>query len=250
VFAYLYVNMDPTEFLFITGVTFIGYGIITGIAELFGAVLVGFLFAVLPQITATPINGVNQTIFILQGVLLVLTIYSYPSGLAGFMKRVFRPDDETAQILTAREFSPAPTAADPPLAGNGGDHAGRVSAPTAAGARATSPSPSAAAATATLEPRTVTRAAPDQQNPREEALWSRAVSPSDQKTPARPTRPDLGSAPAAEPAPAPRPGAPPTARNRPLRARPPREAGEPGSRPLRPPGRPRPSLPPEEDESP
>src|SRR5205807_9412931 len=97
--------------------------------ELFGAVLVGFLFAVLPQLTATPINGVNQTIPILTGVLLVLTVYQYPSGLAGFMKRLFRPDDETTQILTAGEFTPAPTAGAPALSGNGGDPPVGVLAP-------------------------------------------------------------------------------------------------------------------------
>src|SRR5205807_10640843 len=118
------------------------YGIITGIAELFGAVLVGALFAVLPQVLATPVNGVNQTVQILNGVLLVLTVYQYPSGLAGFVKRLFRPDDETAQILTAGEFTPAPTATAPALRRNRGDQPRRVLVPATTGAHATGPSAS------------------------------------------------------------------------------------------------------------
>ena len=197
VFAYVYINMDPTEFMFITGVLFIGYGIITGIAELLGAVLVGALFAVLPQVLATPINGVNQTVVILNGVLLVLTVYSYPSGLSGFLKRLFRPDDETAQILTAGEFSPGPAATGEALSGNGDDIAGGVPKPVTADALATGASQPAATTTATL--------------------------------PAR--------------------QAPPTARKRPLRARPASEASDLGSRPLRARRRAPSSPPPEEDES-
>src|SRR5439155_25132910 len=71
IFAYLYINVDPTSFLFLTSVTFIGYAVITGIAELFGAVLVAFFFAILPQLTATPVSGVNQTIPLITGALLI-----------------------------------------------------------------------------------------------------------------------------------------------------------------------------------
>jgi branched-subunit amino acid ABC-type transport system permease component len=108
-FAYLFVTADPTSFLFVTGVAVVGYAVITGIAELFGAVLAAFFFAVLPQLLATPVSGVNQTFPILTGVLLILTIYSYPTGSGGFLKRLVRPDDETRLILTADRFAPAPT---------------------------------------------------------------------------------------------------------------------------------------------
>ncbi|HEY3703399.1 MAG TPA: branched-chain amino acid ABC transporter permease, partial [Acidimicrobiales bacterium] len=234
VFAYLYINMDPTAFLFITGVTFVGYGIITGIAELFGAVLVGVLFAVLPQVLATPVNGVNQTVQILNGVLLVLTVYSYPSGLAGFLKRLFRPDDETAQILTAGEFSPAPNAAAPALSGNGGDRSGPVPTAATAGALATSAPAStpAAAATATLPAPPVTPRSPHE----EQALWSRPARAGDPTSSAEP------------------PGAPPRQRaqaasQRPLRPRPLREPADRASRPLRARRPPPPTpLPPDGDE--
>lgn len=246
VFAYLYVNMDPTEFLFITGVTFIGYGILTGIAELFGAVLVGFLFAVLPQITATPINGVNQTVLILQGVLLVLTVYSYPSGLAGFMKRLFRPDDETAQILTADEFSPAPTAAAAPTSGNGGDQSGRVPVAATAGPAATRPLASSAtrAATATLPARASTTGSSREEETHEaatheEALWSKAAHARRPTSSAEATGPQ------------PRQVMPATARERPLRPRPPTEPADRAPRPLRASRRPPPPtrLPTDEDEA-
>ncbi|MDQ1403173.1 MAG: branched-chain amino acid transport system permease protein, partial [Actinomycetota bacterium] len=104
VYGYLFINMSPINFLFIFGVTFIGYGVLTGIGELFGAVLVGFFFAVLPQLTAQPVNGSNQTIPIVTGLLLIWTVFSYPQGTAGFLKRLVRPDDETRLILTAGEF--------------------------------------------------------------------------------------------------------------------------------------------------
>jgi sulfate-transporting ATPase len=105
VYGYLFINMSPINFLFIFGVTFIGYGVLTGIGELIGAVLVGFLFAVLPQLTAQPVNGSNQTTPIVTGLLLIWTVFSYPQGMGGFLKRLVRPDDETRLILTAGEFS-------------------------------------------------------------------------------------------------------------------------------------------------
>jgi sulfate-transporting ATPase len=250
VFAYLYVNMDPTAFLFITGVTFVGYGIITGITELFGAVLVGFLFAVLPQITATPINGVNQTVQILNGVLLVLTVYQYPSGLAGFMKRLFRPDDETAQILHAGEFSLAPPASAPVLRGNGDEDSGRVPVSVGGAPMTAAPaSTSHATATATLPARAVVTREPDRKDANEDALWSRAAQAAGPTGSARSTGSDLRQQPAPDPAPPQR--APQTARQQPLRARPAKEPDGRGSRPLRASGRPRPrtALPPEEDES-
>jgi ABC-type branched-subunit amino acid transport system permease subunit len=232
VFAYLYVNMDPTEFLFITGVTFVGYGILTGIAELFGAVLVGFLFAVLPQITATPINGVNQTVLILQGVLLVLTVYSYPSGLAGFMKRLVRPDDETKQILTAAEFSPAVAGTAGASDGNGGGKPrptqgpapGGTGARISVGASRASTRPSTA--TATLPPQTDLRAPEEAE---EEALWSRRAqttrSSTSDRAPKHPVehRSELDSS--------------ADARERPLRARRASGPADAGSRPLRAPRR-------------
>jgi ABC-type branched-subunit amino acid transport system permease subunit len=107
-YGYLFINMSPINFLFLFNVTFIGYGVLTGIGELFGAVLVGFFFAVLPQLTAQPVNGSNQTIPIVTGLLLIWTVFSYPQGTGGFLKRLVRPDDETALILSAETFTPAP----------------------------------------------------------------------------------------------------------------------------------------------
>jgi hypothetical protein len=213
-------TLAPTSFLFIYGVTFIGYGILTGIAELFGAVLVGFLFAVLPQITATPINGVNQTIPILTGVTLIFTVYSYPSGMAGFMKRLFRPDDETAQILTAGEFSPARTAARPALRGNGHDRSGtEAAAPTAvpSATRAVAAAP-AAAATATLSERPASR----YDEEREEAAWSRAAHAQGETGPTG----SAGDEPGQD-------GPPLPARQRALRARTDRPLRAPGRQPRR-----------------
>jgi branched-subunit amino acid ABC-type transport system permease component len=222
IYAYLYVNMDPTAFLFSFGIAFVGYGILTGIAELLGAVLVGLLFAVLPQVLAVPVNGVNQTLPILTGVLLVLTVYSYPSGMAGFLKRLVRPDDETEQILTATEFSPAVGGAPTALSGNGGGDAGpaavpRERAPSAPDRR----SPRTAAATATLPARTDLLVRENEAD--EESLWSEAAQQTKLTGPDRVRRrapaPDDDDSKAG-------------VRKRPLRARPPSTSADAGSRPL------------------
>ena len=107
VYGYLYVNMDASGFFFVFSITFIGYGVLMGLSESLGAVLVGFFGAVLPQLIAQPVNGENQSFPIITGVLLILTVYSYPTGMAGFLKRLVRPDDETPLILAAGEFQTA-----------------------------------------------------------------------------------------------------------------------------------------------
>jgi sulfate-transporting ATPase len=235
VFAYLYVNMDPTSFLFIYGVAFIGYGILTGIAELFGAVLVGFLFAVLPQLLATPVNGVNQTIPILTGVLLIVTIYSYPSGQAGFLKRLVRPDDETEQILNATEFSPAIGDAATAVNGNGEGETSPVPVPRGAGPSA-APRPSARASTATATLPTRTDLLVRENEAEEESLWSEAAHSTQSTGPNRIRR--------GTPEPEHDDGFAAGARKRPLRARPSGTSANATSRPLRPSRRSRPGVPP------
>jgi hypothetical protein len=169
------------------------------------------------------------------------------------MKRLFRPDDETTQILHAGEFSPAPTAAAPALSGNGGHRSGEVPEPAPTGAVAThAPAAGpAATATATLPPRAVAVRRPGREEAQEEALWSKAAQAT---APTESTR-STGAGRDRRPAPDPDPGsgqrARPTARERPLRARPASESAGRASRPLRASGRPRPGtgFSPEEDES-
>ena len=45
-----------------------------GVGVLFGAALVGVLFEIIPQLTATPTTGVNQAPTILAGFLAILTL--------------------------------------------------------------------------------------------------------------------------------------------------------------------------------
>jgi branched-chain amino acid transport system permease protein len=65
--------------------------VVSGVGLLFGAVLSGFLFSVLPQLAATPTEGVNQAPVIVGGLLAISTIRDYPNGLASFLARLVRP---------------------------------------------------------------------------------------------------------------------------------------------------------------
>ena len=55
--------------------------IVTLLGLQFGAVLTGFLFSVLPQLTATPTSGVDQAPVIIGGWLAIVTIIQNPNGI-------------------------------------------------------------------------------------------------------------------------------------------------------------------------
>ena len=65
--------------------------VVSGVGLLFGAVLAGFFFSVLPQLAATPTEGVNQAPVIVGGLLAISTIRDYPNGFASFLARLVRP---------------------------------------------------------------------------------------------------------------------------------------------------------------
>lgn len=79
--------------------------VVSGVSVIFGAVLYGFLFSVVPQLTATPTEGVNQAPIIIGGLLAILTVTDYPNGLASFLQRLVRPFDPSERVAwsTAEE---------------------------------------------------------------------------------------------------------------------------------------------------
>jgi branched-subunit amino acid ABC-type transport system permease component len=121
IFAYLYVNVDSQSFLFFISLSFIGYGVVSGINQMLGPVLVGLTFWVLPQLTAQTTGGATQTVSILGGLFLIDVIYRYPNGSAGFLKRLVRPDDETPILLRVRQFQPGRSRGPKTAASNGND---------------------------------------------------------------------------------------------------------------------------------
>lgn len=77
--------------------------VVSGVGLLFGAVLAGFLFSVVPQLTATPTEGVNQAPVIIGGLLAISTITDYPNGLASFLQRLVRPFDPIERLAWTAE---------------------------------------------------------------------------------------------------------------------------------------------------
>jgi branched-subunit amino acid ABC-type transport system permease component len=85
--------------------------VVSGVNVLFGAVLAGFLFSVLPQLTATPTSGVNQAPVILAGVLAIRTMTDYPNGLASFLQRLVRPFEAIERVAWSTDEDEGVTAA-------------------------------------------------------------------------------------------------------------------------------------------
>jgi branched-chain amino acid transport system permease protein len=85
--------------------------VVSGVNVLFGAVLAGFLFSVLPQLTAAPTSGVNQAPVILAGVLAIRTMTDYPNGLASFLQRLVRPFEPIERLAWSTDEDDAVTPA-------------------------------------------------------------------------------------------------------------------------------------------
>lgn len=87
--------------------------VVSGVGILFGAVLAGFLFSVLPQLAATPTEGVNQAPVIVSGLLAIVTMLDYPNGIGSFLQRLVRPFSPSERVAWASaEEGGAPGAAD------------------------------------------------------------------------------------------------------------------------------------------
>ena len=132
-------TLQPITFGLALSLGVVVSAVVSGIGVLFGAVLSGFLFSVVPQLTATPTGGVNQAPVIIGGLLAISTMTDYPNGLASFLQRVVRPFDPRERLAwSSAEEGGSPSAAmamadehDEELY----DHAAAVGAPALGGAR-------------------------------------------------------------------------------------------------------------------
>jgi branched-subunit amino acid ABC-type transport system permease component len=120
-FGYMNLKVNAASFTFFGSLTFVTYAVICGIAMQSGAVLVAALFALLPALTANPVDGTTQAQFILAGFLAVRTVIDYPNGLAAFSTRAVRPFQPTERLAWSD---------DPEVA----DRAGASAIPRLAGA--------------------------------------------------------------------------------------------------------------------
>ncbi len=113
-FGYLNLKIVAANFTFFFTLTYITAAVISGIAMLAAGPLAAFNFVLLPTITARSISGTNEAIFIIGGLLAVLTVIQYPNGLAYFYTRVlrrFEAGERVAWASTTDEEGVAPAAA-------------------------------------------------------------------------------------------------------------------------------------------
>ncbi len=94
-------DIDGVSFLLFISLGVVLQAVVAGVGVLFGAVLVGVLFEIIPQFTATPTTGVNQAPTILAGFLAILTIIYNPNGIGGTMARFVRPFDPSERVAWA-----------------------------------------------------------------------------------------------------------------------------------------------------
>lgn len=105
-------TLQPISFGLALSLGVVVSAVVSGIGVLFGAVLSGFLFSVLPQLTATTTGGVNQAPIIIGGLLAISTMTDYPNGLASFLQRVVRPFDPRERLAwSSAEEGSSPSAA-------------------------------------------------------------------------------------------------------------------------------------------
>jgi hypothetical protein len=73
------------------------------------------MFSVVPQLLATPTDGVDQSTVILGSLLAILTITDYPNGFASFLQRLVRrfdPRERVAWSTAEAEDGHAPAAGE------------------------------------------------------------------------------------------------------------------------------------------
>ena len=94
-------DIDGVSFLLFISLGVVLQAVVAGVGVLFGAALVGVLFEIVPQLTATPTTGVNQAPTILAGFLAIITIIQNPNGIAGSLVRLVRPFDPSERVAWA-----------------------------------------------------------------------------------------------------------------------------------------------------
>jgi ABC-type branched-subunit amino acid transport system permease subunit len=101
--AYLAPTIQPVNYMFAASLAWVLNTVVASATVLGGAVLAGFLFSVVPQLTASPTGGVNQAPVILGGIGAILTVTDYPNGLASFFSRLIRKFDVGESIAWASD---------------------------------------------------------------------------------------------------------------------------------------------------
>lgn len=94
-------DIDGVSFLLFISLGVVLQAVVAGVGVLFGAALVGVLFEVIPQLTATPTTGVNQAPTIVAGFLAIITIIQNPNGIGGSLVRFVRPFDPSERVAWA-----------------------------------------------------------------------------------------------------------------------------------------------------
>ncbi|MFP5321694.1 MAG: ABC transporter permease [Acidimicrobiia bacterium] len=94
-------DIDGQSFLLFFSLGVVLQAVVAGVGVLFGAALVGVLFEIIPQLTATPTTGVNQAPTILAGFLAIITIIQNPNGIGGSLVRFVRPFDPSERVAWA-----------------------------------------------------------------------------------------------------------------------------------------------------
>ena len=100
-FGYLALKVTPGSFTFALSLSFITFAVICGIAVMNGSLLAPVLFVLVPALAASPVDAVNQSIFIITGFLAVRTVIDYPLGLGSFLSRLLRPFDRSERVAWA-----------------------------------------------------------------------------------------------------------------------------------------------------
>lgn len=94
-------DIDGQSFLLFFSLGVVLQAVVAGVGVLFGAALVGVMFEIIPQLTATPTTGVNQAPTILAGFLAIITIIQNPNGIGGSLVRFVRPFDPSERVAWA-----------------------------------------------------------------------------------------------------------------------------------------------------
>jgi branched-chain amino acid transport system permease protein len=113
-FGYMNVKVTPGSFTFFLSLSFVTYAVIAGLALQAGSLLVPVLFVLLPAALASPVDAVNQSLFIVPGYFAVRTVIDYPNGVASFWTRLLRRFDPGERVAwaSAEEESKAPSYGD------------------------------------------------------------------------------------------------------------------------------------------
>jgi len=99
--GFLNQDVEGSGFLLFFSLAAVLQTVVSGVGLLFGAVLTGFLFSVIPQLTATPTSGVDQAPVIIGGWLAIVTIIQNPNGIGSFLLRLVRPFDPGERVAWA-----------------------------------------------------------------------------------------------------------------------------------------------------